>query len=383
MLKRTDKILIVLGAFVILIAAVIAYLFMSGIIKSPFCKEKAPLQIGFILPFEGANADEAQAIKKAVNLKIKEINTRGGVDGRQINPIWENGGCNETKAAIAAERLIVRNRVKFIIGGYCQSELAGIASLAEEKEVLVISPNNEDLPEGNDFLFSLGSDNGAGLAAARYSREELDFEKASIIAERKKYTVDLTDDFQSVFEDLGGEILLRESLSVDKKFTDILNNLKNYNAGVIYLAVEIPALADEYIGLIREAGISSTIFVPEFTLSSEAIKEYENLSEAMSVSIQESEISDELEEEYYNEYNEELSRPILQARAYSAIGLIAAVADKYGEDANAAKDYLSNLRGWSSPLGDLSFSKEGYAIYPYRVLKAENGELKELKIYKP
>ncbi len=56
--------------------------------------DKGVIKIGFIGALSGNFATIADPIRKAVVLAVEEINNTGGINGRPIEMIYEDGKCN-------------------------------------------------------------------------------------------------------------------------------------------------------------------------------------------------------------------------------------------------------------------------------------------------
>src|SRR3989338_8480813 len=89
--------------------------------EEPIQKPELPkeiIKLGFIGPLSGDAAAYGLQIQKSMLLAIKEINERGGVNGKNLELISEDGKCTSSDAATAAEKLIGQN-IKVILRGVC------------------------------------------------------------------------------------------------------------------------------------------------------------------------------------------------------------------------------------------------------------------------
>src|SRR3989344_1718440 len=64
--------------------------------------EAAPLKIGFIGPLTGEAAVYGVLDKNSAVLAVEEINSNGGVNGKLIEMIYEDGKCTRLDATSAA-----------------------------------------------------------------------------------------------------------------------------------------------------------------------------------------------------------------------------------------------------------------------------------------
>ena len=103
---------------------------------APSVTSSEELKIGWIGPLTGDTASYGIPMKQAADLAVEEINNAGGVNGRQIKIIYEDGKCNGKDASIAANKLVNVDGVK-IINSLCSAETLGIAPITESAKVIV------------------------------------------------------------------------------------------------------------------------------------------------------------------------------------------------------------------------------------------------------
>src|SRR5438552_2110082 len=134
-MDKGSKVIIWVVAIVVIIGG--GWLIYSGSNKSP--TETGPITIGFIGALTGDAASIGTVDKAAVEVAIGEINNGGGVGGRQLNVIYEDGQCASTPANNAASKLIDVDKVPIIVGGLCSGETAAFAPHAMQSKVVVFS----------------------------------------------------------------------------------------------------------------------------------------------------------------------------------------------------------------------------------------------------
>ena len=83
------------------------------------------LKIEVLTPLSGDAASYGTAVQRAYDLAVSEVNAAGGVDGRQIELVYEDAKCEGATAVTAAQKLVNAGGVKFILGGTCSGETPG------------------------------------------------------------------------------------------------------------------------------------------------------------------------------------------------------------------------------------------------------------------
>ena len=92
------------------------------------------IKIGFIGPLTGDAAAYGESAQNIVQLAVSDINAAGGVSGKQVQVIYEDGACNGTTAADAMQKLANVDGVQAILGGYCSAESFAARSYRNPKQ---------------------------------------------------------------------------------------------------------------------------------------------------------------------------------------------------------------------------------------------------------
>jgi branched-chain amino acid transport system substrate-binding protein len=200
---------------------------------------KEEIKIGYIGPLTGDVSNFGQQSLKAVEQAAEEINSKGGINGKTVKIIAEDGKCDGKEASNAANKLVNIEKVEAIIGGLCSGETLGAAPIAEENKVVMISfaSSNPAITNSGEYIFRIyPSDDYQGKFAAEYVYNKLGKRKVAIISCKADWCIGLADNFENNFKKLGGEILIREE--VEKGSTDMKTSIlkiKEKNPELIYL----------------------------------------------------------------------------------------------------------------------------------------------------
>jgi branched-chain amino acid transport system substrate-binding protein len=134
MMKRKHRVIISLIGFMGVIGLIFPALSYSG-------PEKV-LQIGAIFPLSGRGATWGLAAQKAITIKQKEVNARGGLnvggEKYKIEIIWEDDKYNAATGRMAAEKLVNRDKVKFILGSQSSAVLLAVQPITEPQKILFL-----------------------------------------------------------------------------------------------------------------------------------------------------------------------------------------------------------------------------------------------------
>jgi branched-chain amino acid transport system substrate-binding protein len=116
------------------------------------------IRIGEINSYK-AQAAFLEPYRKGMELAIEEVNAGGGVNGKKLDVITRDDNANPGDAVRAAEELVSREKVSFIMGGFLSNIGVALADFAKQKKMLYLA--SEPLTDkivwqgGNHYTFRL------------------------------------------------------------------------------------------------------------------------------------------------------------------------------------------------------------------------------------
>ncbi|MBL8031327.1 MAG: ABC transporter substrate-binding protein, partial [Candidatus Doudnabacteria bacterium] len=118
-------------------------------------ESSGPIKVGVILPLTGDAAAYGEPMRNALTLAADDVNKNGGVGGKDIVLIYEDGKCSGKDAASAASKLVSIDKVQVIIGGFCSSESLAALPVVETAKVALFSggSSSPDLTGKSRFFF--------------------------------------------------------------------------------------------------------------------------------------------------------------------------------------------------------------------------------------
>lgn len=380
-IKKSKFFILIIAVVIIVVGVYFLANYFGGI-----GKYQKPIKIGVILPINDTFLKQVQMMKKSADLAMEEINADGE---RKIELIYKDGGCEANKAELAAKELISRDRVNFIIGGFCSSESLSIAKIAQDNSVIMLAPANADptLTSIGDYIFNLSANEKVeGFMIARYLLSDLKSKKVAVIREEREYASVLIEDFKKYFTNQEGKIAEEITFNPrDLDINEIVRQLNNRNFEALILVSEIPATASKIVSELKGSVLGNKIFLSSKMFNNIAWKnysEFENLY-VLKPLLEENRQREKFKENYQNKYDEEAKYLEEQSNIYSAVYLIVESVKKYDSDIDKVRNYFSELKNWEHTLGKLSFDNQGDRVPSYVVYQVKNGELEEIKKYSP
>ncbi len=231
--------------------------------------ETGPITIGSILPLTGDAASYGEPGQRIEQMAVDQINAAGGVGGRQLNIIFEDGKCNGKDAANAMQKLANVDKVQVVIGGFCSGESLAAVPIAAAAKVLLFSPgsSNPGLTGINPFFFrNYPSDASQGSVDAATAYTAKNYKKVAIIQEQTDYAKGLNDAFTKTFEALGGTITHEDFISDTTDFRSSLTKLRAANADALFVITQTPATASRIFQQVSELKWKPKMMISEIVL---------------------------------------------------------------------------------------------------------------------
>lgn len=125
-------------------------------------------KIGSPLPITGAGAAFGEKFKKAYQMAIDEINSKGGVGGKKLELIVEDTQAKPTLAVTASKKLMESDKVVALLGGWSSGVALAVAPFANENRIpyLLDHPALDDITrKGYTYVFRLQPTTGMYSAA--------------------------------------------------------------------------------------------------------------------------------------------------------------------------------------------------------------------------
>lgn len=103
-------------------------------------KPNAPLRVGILFSKTGVTSDIESSQLQGTLLAIEEINGAGGIDGQELQPVYYDPGSSPSTYKTLAEKLMVDDGVRIILGCYMSSERKAMLPVVERWNGLLFYP---------------------------------------------------------------------------------------------------------------------------------------------------------------------------------------------------------------------------------------------------
>ena len=228
--------------------------------------QRAPreLKVAVAAPFTGNAAAFGEMIRRGAELRAKEINDAGGINGMKFTLVFEDDAGKDAEASLVAERIANNLQILAVVGHFNSScSLAG-KPIYQRAGIVELSPGSTNVTvcEGSDWTFrNLYRDDFQGKFIAQYIDKVLTgLQSVAVFFDNDDYGRGLRNAFVEEAEKIGLDLVASEAYDRDNTdFKAQLTSIKAKNPDAVFIS----GLYTE-AGLItkqaREAGITSQFF---------------------------------------------------------------------------------------------------------------------------
>ncbi len=360
-----------------IVVLVVIVIIVAAVSSKP--KDNSPIKIGFIGPLSGDAASFGEVVKKSVDLAVNEVNQSGGINGRKIQIIYEDGKCNGTTAVSAAHKLVDIDKVRYIIGGMCSSESFSIIPITNSAGVLTISPVSSAAKlSGISPLFLRNNPSDAITGAILSDYLATKYKTAAILSEESDFSQGIKDVFITESQKNGLNIIDIQDFSTGTKdFRSILSKLKSKNPDVIFVNPRQPEGFTPIIQQIKDLKVNSQ-------LASTLVASGPNIvSNPIMNGIISADLGDlsktkgqDFLNKYFSTYGTKTDYPLYDGAAYDDVYLLSEAIAKVGDDPVRVGKYLHSITNYTGTLGDYHFDQNGDIVGAGIILQQiVNGQL--------
>jgi len=342
----------------------------------------SPVKIGFLGPLTGDAAPYGVDMLNGVKMAVEELNAAGGINGRMIELVAEDGRCTGADSASAAQKLVNVDRVIAIIGGGCSGETLAAAPVAEAAGVVMISPlsSSPDVTMAGDFIFrNYPSDALKTKAMSALLREE-GFTKLAMISENTDFAQAFRE---SLKQDFGAEMIVFDEV-VDpgtKDFRTLITRLKDVEFDIFFPNGQSDAAISAMMQQLREQELTQQAIshdvADSLTLGQMSPEAVEGM---YIVNVPTAGQGGEFESMFNQKFGGAQATIAFAAHAYDATRVLAQAIGTAGTDGTAIRDYLYSMPAFDGIVGSFTFDRSGDVVgVPYGLKTFKAGAIEKVR----
>jgi branched-chain amino acid transport system substrate-binding protein len=220
---------------------VVAMALLAAVMMASAGSAAENIKVGVLLPLTGAQAKFGEIEKRSYEMAAEEINAKGGVNGRKIELLFEDDTGKPDVGRSGVEKLISREKVPVITGGYSSSVTAAAAPVAQQFKVpfVICTGSADDITEkGYDYVFRINPPASEYPKSVESFLKEVarDVKTVALLYENSAFGQSSSKSFEEDAKNLGLQILVKEGYQAGAiDFKPILTKVKAANPDMIYM----------------------------------------------------------------------------------------------------------------------------------------------------
>ena len=333
---------------------------------------------------------------KGAQLAAKQINSSGGLLGKQIELIAPDGKTDQQETAISAQRVLSEG----VVAGFGQSDTTFVmaaAPLFQEKGIpfLTSGATHPELPQwvGDHMFMTAFGDDDQSYAIADYAYDKLGVRRVAVWTDNSMdFTKALSKYFIERIKQKGGEIVGEDAFMMgDTDFSAQIARLAAVEPkpDAVFISA-IPSEAGLSVKQIREQGIDMPILSGDgfdtqlvSTVPGPSLANKVYFSTHTHLGDNRPEVAKFIED-YKAEYGIEPENSFAPL-GYDALNLIADAIRRANSDEPAKiRDALAETRGFKGVTGEISYTRASMVPpKPISIVSVTGGEFMVEEIWRP
>jgi urea transport system substrate-binding protein len=195
-----------------------------------------PVPVGVLRSLSGTMAISEVSVRDAELLAIQEINEAGGVLGRQLDPIEEDGASDEATFAERAQKLIREDGVAVTFGGWTSASRKAMLPVFEGNESLLFYPVQYEGLEASPYIFYTGATTNQQIVPALdYLVEEEGIESIYLLGSDYVFPRTANQIIQAYAEAHGIEVLGEDYTPLGHtEYATVINRITSADPDVVF-----------------------------------------------------------------------------------------------------------------------------------------------------
>ncbi|MFT3982837.1 MAG: ABC transporter substrate-binding protein [Lachnospiraceae bacterium] len=200
------------------------------------------ITIGLTAAQSGSNKTIGGFVINGAELAIEEINSNGGVLGKQLKLVIEDEGESSQTAVNATNKLLSRTDLSAIMGSTSSSYCLASSPFIEDRKIPYIAGGSSaNIPaEGNEYMWqNRMTDDQSGYIMAKACVEKLNIKNPAILYSTESFGTGLKDQTVAALGEMGIEVSESNVYGFnadEKQFGPILSQIQNSDVDGIIAA---------------------------------------------------------------------------------------------------------------------------------------------------
>ena len=217
----------------------VVFMFFGLMIGGPVSAEEG-IKVGIVLPTTGSLAKFGEIERDAFLMAAEEINAAGGINGKKLDLLIEDTTGRPEVGRSVVEKLITKDKVVMIGGGYSSSVTYATAGVCQQNRIpFLVNTGSADkiTTSGWDYIFRLNPPVSKYAGAIESLLAEVVKPKTvAILYENSLFGTKGAKSFSKLCDKMGYKVLLNEGYEHGGiYFKPVLIQIKEANPDIVYM----------------------------------------------------------------------------------------------------------------------------------------------------
>ncbi len=178
------------------------------------------IKVGVLHSLSGSMVDSEAPVVDATLLAIEEINARGGIIGKKLQPVVIDGASDDLEFAKGAKKLILEDKVSVVFGCWTSASRKAVKPIFEEHDSLLFYPvQYEGLESSNNIVYTGAAPNQQIIPGASWACQTVG-QRIFLVGSDYVFPRRANEIIQKVIYAFGGEILGEEYIPLGSQNVD-------------------------------------------------------------------------------------------------------------------------------------------------------------------
>lgn len=344
------------------------------------------IKIGIPQPMTGPATQYGDQIQAGALTAIDAFNAAGGVQGKQLEPLLIDDGC-EPKQAVPAANRVVNAGAKFAVAHACSGTTVPAVNVYEQEGIVAITPGATsplvtDTIKPHYFFRTIGRDDQQGPFAAGYIERVLKPATVAILHDKQTYGSGVASQVRDSLASTDIELVLFEGINVgDSDYSAVITKLKSINPDLVYFGgyhAELGLLLRQA----REQDLNTQFMGPEGVANQDLVAIAGPSVAGLLVTLPADFTKlagNETILEHFKTFNRNPNGAFTMP-AYAAVQILVASINEVGLDPDKVADYMHN-NSFDTGIGKVEYDEKGdLKEFEFAVFKWDDqGEMEQLE----
>jgi len=213
-----------------------------------------PIKVGIVWPLTGPIAASGSYLKGGAEIARDKINAEGGILGRPLRLMIEDGANDPAQSVSAAEKLVTRDKIDVIIAAWGSSPTLAVSSSVTRKygipHVVETATADKVTNDGgkrpNPWLFRTSPTNRVEAEGVeKYLVSKMGFSQVAMLAVNNDWGRGMVEELTTVLKRSGGKVTAVEFINQDaNEFLTQLGKINSSGANSIIITTEMVQVAE-------------------------------------------------------------------------------------------------------------------------------------------